>query len=92
MKLRFTRFAIAAAAVGSISACGDGGGSPGSSAAATPTPSPPSASTTMELDTAQVLAQARQTSETSDPYLVNNRAVVLTDTSEITDPMGINGT
>jgi len=47
--------------------------------------------TRMSLDTAQVLAQARETSETSQPYAVNDGAMSLTDTSDTSAPLGING-
>jgi hypothetical protein len=68
-----------------ISACG---GSDSSSAAPPPASS---AATAMSLDTAQVLAQAREPSETSEPYTVNGGAVSLTDTSDVSEPLGING-
>jgi len=35
-----------------------------------------------QLDTAQVLALAQQTSETSSPFQVNDGALTLTDTSD----------
>jgi len=47
--------------------------------------------TAMSLDTAQVLAQAKETSETSAPYAVNDGAMRLTDTSDTSEPLGING-
>jgi hypothetical protein len=37
-----------------------------------------------------VLAQARQTSETTSPYPVNNGALTLTDTSDTTQPINVN--
>jgi hypothetical protein len=86
MKLKTMIFAIAATAASALSGCGDGGG--GSVSAVAP---PPSSSTEV-LDTAQVLTQARQTSETSEPYSVNDGALVLTDTSETTEPLSVNGT
>ncbi len=42
------------------------------------------------LDTAQVLTLAQQTSETSDPFVVNGGAVTLNDTSETSLPVAIN--
>jgi hypothetical protein len=86
MKLRMTILAIAGTAASALSGCGDGGG--GSVSAVV---SPPSSST-QALDTAQVMAQARLTSETGEPYPVNDGALVLTDTSETAEPLSIDGT
>ncbi|HLY53009.1 MAG TPA: hypothetical protein VKQ31_08380 [Steroidobacteraceae bacterium] len=80
MRNRILIFAVAAAAAAVISACGGGGGN------AAP---PPGA--TQSLATAQVLAQARQTSETSVPYPIDGGALVLTDTSDTTEPVVIVG-
>jgi hypothetical protein len=77
---------VAAIAAGSISACGGDNGQ-----AAAPPP-PPARVANQSLDTAQVLAQARHTSESSSPYPVNDGALVLTDTSDTAEPMSINGT
>jgi|HubBroStandDraft_1064217.scaffolds.fasta_scaffold2615315_1 hypothetical protein len=64
-----------------MSACGgDGGGSP--SASQSPQP--------QALDTAEVLAEARVTSETSEPYAVDDGALTLTDTSETSEPINVN--
>jgi hypothetical protein len=76
---------VAVIAAGSISACGGDNGQ----AVAAP---PPARVANQSLDTAQVLAQARHTSETSSPYPVNDGALVLTDTSDTAEPMSINGT
>ena len=86
MKHRMAILGVAAIAAGSISACG---GDNGQAVAATPPP--PARVANQSLDTAQVLAQARHPSETSTPYLVNDGALVLTDTSDSTEPMSING-
>jgi hypothetical protein len=51
-----------------------------------PMPPPP---TTQSLDTAAVLAMAMMSSETSDPTMVNDGAVVLTDTSETSEPISV---
>lgn len=91
MKCRMAILGVAAVAAGSISACGGGGGGGDSGQAmATAMPAPPSV-THQSLDTAQVLAQARHTSETSSPYPVNDDALVLTDTRDTTEPVSING-
>ena len=42
-----------------------------------------------QLDTAQVLALAQQTSEASSPFQVNGGALTLTDTSDSTQAFGI---
>jgi hypothetical protein len=76
---------VAVIAAGSISACGGDNGQ----AVAAP---PPARVANQSLDTAQVLAQARHTSETSSPYPVNDGALVLTDTSDTAEPMSVNGT
>jgi len=84
MKHRLVIFGLAAIAAGSLSACG--GSDAGSSAVAPPP------STMQALDTTQVLAQSRETSETTYPYPVNFGVVFLTDTSDFTDPYIIPGT
>jgi hypothetical protein len=85
MKHKLAIFGLATIVTGSLSACGgsDGGGSTGMTA-------PPSMA--QSLDTAQVLAQARQTSEVTYPYGVNSGLVVLTDTSDVTESYIIPGT
>ncbi len=50
----------------------------------------PPPTTSQALDTAQVLALAQQTSETSTPIAVNGGAVTLNDTSETSAPIAIN--
>jgi len=50
------------------------------------TPAPQS----QALDTAQVLALAQQSSETSTPFQVNDGALTFTDTSESSDPISVN--
>ncbi|MDB6086129.1 MAG: hypothetical protein JWN43_4010 [Gammaproteobacteria bacterium] len=52
-------------------------------------PAPPP-STSQSLDTAQVLALAQQTSETSSPIAVNGGALTLNDTSETSAPIAVN--
>jgi hypothetical protein len=85
VKHRMAILGVAAIAAGSMSACGGDNGQ----AVAAP---PPARVASQSLDTAQVLAQARHTSETSTPYPVNDGALVLTDTSDTAEPMSINGT
>jgi len=71
-----------------LAACG-GNDNGSSNTSTTPTP-PPTTSNVMALDTAQVLALAQVTSETSTPFAVNGGALVLTDTSESGLPIGVN--
>lgn len=52
-------------------------------------PPPPPPPTMQSLDTAAVLAMAKVSSEISDPITVNDGMVVLTDTSETTDPISV---
>jgi hypothetical protein len=85
MKHRLVMFGLAAIVAGSVSACGGSGYSAGST-----TPPPPNPN--QGLDTAQVLAQSRETSETSDPYAVNSGVVYFTDTLDTTDAAVITGT
>jgi hypothetical protein len=86
VKHKIAILGVAALAAGSISACGGGNGQ-----AAAVMPPPPSV-TSQSLDAVQVLAQARQASETSSPYSVNDGALVLTDTSDTSEPISVNGT
>lgn len=51
---------------------------------------PPPPTSNQSLDTAQVLALAQQTSETSTPVAVNGGAITLNDTSETSAPIAVN--
>jgi hypothetical protein len=71
-------------AAGLVSGCGsESGQSVGSTA--------PPVSTSQSLTTEKVLAQAQMPSETTTPYAVDAGALTLTDTSETSEPMSING-
>jgi len=85
MKHRLVMLGLAAIVAGSLSACG---GSDSSAVATTPPPPP---SSNQGLDTAQVLAQSRASSESSDPYAVNSGVVYLSDTLDTTDAAYVNG-
>ena len=76
-----------ATTAGLLSACGSNHNSTPPTSSQTP---PPSSSNQM-LDTAQVLALAQQSSETSMPFAVNGGALTLTDTSETSEPASVNG-
>jgi hypothetical protein len=61
----------------------------GSSTTPPPTATPPPTMSGMALDTAQVLALAQVTSETSSPIAVNGGALTLSDSSETTAPISV---
>jgi hypothetical protein len=86
VKHRMAILGVAALAAGSFSACGGGGGGQ-----ALVTAMPPPSATSQSMDTAQVLASAGQSSETLSPYPVNGGALVLTDTSDTSEPVSVNG-
>jgi hypothetical protein len=65
-----------------MSACGGGVNAPPPPVSQMPQP--------QALDTEQVLVQARVTSETSEPYPVDDGLLTLTDTSETSEPIGVN--
>ncbi len=79
MKPKLATLLLAGVAATLISACGHD-----DNMTMNPPPPPP---TVQSLDTAAVLAMAMMSSETSDPIMVNEGAVVLTDTSETTAPI-----
>jgi len=72
-------------AAGLLSACGSDQGHTASAS-----PMPP-ASTAQSLDTQQLLAQAKMSSDSSAPYAVDSGQLTLTDTSETSDPISVNG-
>jgi hypothetical protein len=87
MKRKVTIATACAAAAGLVSACG--GGNHNSPPVTPPASSPPPTSSNQMLDTAQVLALAKQTSEMSLPIAVNGGALMLTDTSETSEPISV---
>jgi hypothetical protein len=82
------RYAIGAAALATIilASCGGSDGDSGNASTVSST-----TSTTSSFDTADVWAQALQKSETTEPYALNNGAVVFSDTSDTTQPISITG-
>jgi hypothetical protein len=80
MKPKVATLAVVGMTVTLITACGHDDNT-------TMNPPPPPPPTVQSLDTAAVLAMAMMSSETSDPIMVNEGVVVLTDTSETTDPI-----
>jgi|GEM_PF-1139650 hypothetical protein len=83
MKRKTALLGAAALAAAALSACGDH--TPAGSMSMPTTP------TTQELDTAQVLALAQKTSEVSAPIQVDDGALTLTDSSETTKAISVNG-
>ena len=73
-----------------LASCGgsDNGGGSASSGSGTGTGT---GSAVMMVDTANVLAQAEQKSETTEAYTVNGGLLVFTDTTDTTEPITIVG-
>lgn len=87
MKRKVALVSACTAAVGLAAGCGGGdhnNSPPGSG-------SPPPTSANQALDTAQVLALAQHSTDTGEPLAVNGGALTLTDTSETTQPVDLNG-
>ena len=83
MKTKLAIMTSVGLAAGLVSGCGTEQG--GSAAISPPT------NTSQSLNTAQVLAQAKAASDTSAPYAVNAGALTLTDTSETSEPISVDG-
>jgi hypothetical protein len=75
----------AAVMAAGISACGGGDHNN-----TTATSSGPGTSKNLSLDTAQTLTLAQTPSETTTPFMVDNGALVLNDTSDTAEPISIN--
>ena len=84
MKTKIAIMTSVGLAAGLVSGCGN---EQGQSPAATAPP----ISTSQSLNTEKVLAQAQMPSETATPYAVNTGALTLTDTSETSEPVSIDG-
>jgi hypothetical protein len=96
MKVRIALL-IGGAAVGCmvLASCGGGNGHGASNPPAPPmSPPPPVAPMTMNLDTAAVLAIVRtKTSDTADPFQVDNAAVAVTPIGDETSaPISVDAT
>jgi hypothetical protein len=86
MKRKTVAIGVAAAVAGILSACGHdhSGGSP-----SPPTPPP---STNVNVTTSELLTgYAQKPSETASPAVVNASMFTITDTSETTNPISVNG-
>jgi hypothetical protein len=84
MKTKLAIMTSVGLAAGLVSGCGGG---QGQGAATTAAP----VSTSQSLNTQKVLVQAQTPSETTTPYTVNAGALTLTDTSDTTEPLNIDG-
>jgi hypothetical protein len=82
MNTKHLLLGVVGLSAGLVTACHDD-----NQGAAMSAPIPPAA---QSLDTAQVLALAQQTSETSTPIAVNGGALTLNDTSESSAPIAVN--
>ncbi len=82
MNLRTALFSALGISIGFLAGCG--GGRPDASLPPVTVPQTPQA-----LDTAQVLALARNRSETALPFAVDGGLVTLTDTSETSSPIAL---
>jgi hypothetical protein len=93
MKLKIAIMTSAGVAAVLVSGCG-GGGSSGSqttgSTGGTGTSSAP-ATNVQSLSTLEILGQAEIKTESGSPYPVDSGALVLTDTSETSSPITVNG-
>ena len=92
MKRNGIRIAVVAIVIGTVAGCDDESAMSGASAAGSTaqSPAPQPQMHAQSLDTLQLLEQARQVSNTADPYLVNGGALRLTDTSDSSDPILVN--
>jgi len=82
MQRKLVILGAAAFAAASLAGCGDHDHSSGQA---------PPVSTTQSVDTAGVLALAQKPSETSAPFAVDDGAFAITDTSDTSAPIGVNG-
>lgn len=99
MKHKALLIGVATVVAGVLAACGHGGQNSGATTpptSTTPTPPttpPPPASTAVNVTTAELLANyATQPSETATPVAVIAGAVNITDTSDTSAPIGVDGT
>ncbi|MDB6008863.1 MAG: hypothetical protein JWL65_1113 [Gammaproteobacteria bacterium] len=86
MKRKIVVIGVAAAVAGILSACGHdhSGGSP--------SPPTPPMSTNVNVTTSELLTgYAQKASETASPAVVNGDMFTITDTSETTNPISVNG-
>jgi hypothetical protein len=86
MKRKSVVIGVAAAVAGILSACGH------DHSDNSPPVTPPQTSTNVTVTTGELLTgYAEKPSETSPPILVNSGVFTLSDTSEATNPITVNG-
>lgn len=85
MKRKLAIMTSVGVVAGLVSGCG--GGDNGQTAAGGGSANPPSA---VSLATVDVLSLAQKSSETASPYVIDGGAIVLTDTSETSEPINVN--
>jgi hypothetical protein len=86
MKRKIAMMTSVGLAAGLVSGCG-GGNSGQAGGAGSGSSTPP---TSVSLMTVDVLTLAQKTSETAAPFAVDGGAVLLTDTSETSEPINVN--
>jgi hypothetical protein len=93
MKRNIALIGAAAFAAAALTACGGGNDSAGNSTGTSSSSSSSSGGTSsaQQLDTAQLLALARNPSETALPFEVNDGMLVLTDDSDTAEAISVNG-
>jgi len=94
MKRNIPVIGAAVLLVSLLAACGgsdNGGGSASSGSGSGTGTGTGTGSSAMMVDTANVLAQAEQKSETTEAYPVDGGLLVFTDTSDSTEPVPIVG-
>jgi hypothetical protein len=90
MKRKSAGIAVAVGVTGILAACGHDHSSEMPPPMSTPTPPP--TSTAVNVTTSELLANyATQPSEVRSPVTVNNGMFTITDTSETTTPINVNG-
>lgn len=86
MKRKSAVIGVAAVVAGILAACGHDHSSE------MPPPTPPPTGTAVNVTTSELLAKyATQPAETGSPVTVNNGMFTITDTSETTTPINVNG-
>ena len=89
MKRRASVIGVATVVASILAACGHDDNNSGM----TTTPPTPPSSTAINVTTAELLANyATQPSETASPVVVNGGAFTITDTSDTTRPISVDGT
>ena len=89
MKRRASVIGVATVVASILAACGHDDNNSGM----TTTPPAPPSSTAINVTTAELLANyATQPSETASPVVVNGGAFTITDTSDTTRPISVDGT